>query len=259
MWVFSNSLSDIFDKEVPIEWLSEAFDIMEATPGNIYLLLTKRGPNIVKRWLEVIRYRRKRDNVAGLEPSDGQLSATCPLPRNVALGITVVTQEEANRDVPHLLRAKWMLKPLFVFLSMEPLMGPVNLTEIHGTGWARTQRWDCLRGAGNPSLTGMHGLAPDIRVDWVITGGESGVHARPSYPAWFQSLRDQCAAAGVAFHFKQWGEWQPDCPPGFDGRTVMLDAPREGWDGCMWRVGKKHDPGTLDGVLHDARPLLEAA
>lgn len=40
-------------------------------------------------------------------------------------------------------------------------------------------------------------------LDWVIAGGESGSHARPAYPDWFRSLRDQCKAAGVPFFMKQ--------------------------------------------------------
>lgn len=44
-------------------------------------------------------------------------------------------------------------------------------------------------------------------IDWVICGGESGHNARPMNPAWVRSLRDQCQAASVPFHFKQWGEW----------------------------------------------------
>ena len=39
----------------------------------------------------------------------------------------------------------------------------------------------------------------------MICGGESGPRARPMHPDWARSLRDQCTAAGVAFHFKQWG------------------------------------------------------
>jgi protein gp37 len=46
-------------------------------------------------------------------------------------------------------------------------------------------------------------------INWVIAGGESQAGARPSHPQWFRNLRDQCAAAGVPFLFKQWGEWMP--------------------------------------------------
>ena len=42
-------------------------------------------------------------------------------------------------------------------------------------------------------------------IHWVILGGESGPAARPLKEAWVTSVRDQCAAAGVPFFFKQWG------------------------------------------------------
>lgn len=42
-------------------------------------------------------------------------------------------------------------------------------------------------------------------IDWIIAGGESGPGARPMHADWVRSIRDQSFAAGVAFHFKQWG------------------------------------------------------
>lgn len=53
-----------------------------------------------------------------------------------------------------------------------------------------------LEGLGELDLTG---------IKWVIVGGESGGHARPMDPAWVRDIRDQCAASGVKFFFKQWG------------------------------------------------------
>jgi protein gp37 len=53
-----------------------------------------------------------------------------------------------------------------------------------------------LEDLGAIDLTGIH---------WVIVGGESGHGARPLNREWVESLRDQCAAAGVPFFFKQWG------------------------------------------------------
>jgi protein gp37 len=86
---------------------------------------------------------------------------------NVWLGATVINQEEANRDIPKLKIQDWAAKR---FVSIEPMLGPVIV----------------------PS-----GL------DWVICGGESGHGARELKPEWARSLRDQCAALGVAFHLKQ--------------------------------------------------------
>jgi protein gp37 len=53
-----------------------------------------------------------------------------------------------------------------------------------------------LEDLGDVNLSGIH---------WVIVGGESGHGARPMQREWVESLRDQCAAAGVPFFFKQWG------------------------------------------------------
>ena len=71
-------------------------------------------------------------------------------------------------------------------MSCEPLLGPVDL------GFPFV--------SDNPHMVQRH-------LDWVIVGGESGPHARPMHPDWVRSLRDQCQAAGVPFHFKQWGEY----------------------------------------------------
>ena len=48
-----------------------------------------------------------------------------------------------------------------------------------------------------------------MMLDWIIVGGESGPRARPMHPDWARSIRDQCAANGVPFFFKQWGAWAP--------------------------------------------------
>lgn len=98
---------------------------------------------------------------------------------------------------------------------------------------------------------------------WVITGGETdqGAHkARPADPAWYRSLRDQCAAAGVPFHFKQNGEWVPirELPPHPAGAVYPPERPVGVNGEAIRRVGKANDPCTLDGVTHDARPAVAA-
>jgi len=126
-------------------------------------------------------------------------------PPNVWLGTTVEDQRRADERIPHLLACPAAVR----FVSCEPLIGPVDLNKsIGGTKWIGGQR----------GCAGMHqhGNAPDPHhhhddrcrdgLDWVICGGESGPNARPMHPEWARSLRDQCQAAGVPFHFKQWGE-----------------------------------------------------
>lgn len=88
---------------------------------------------------------------------------------------------------------------------------------------------------------------PDVpSLDLVIVGGESGPGARPMHPDWARSLRDQCNAAGVAFHFKQWGEWHAD---------AMLSTDTKGQ--CPppnMRIGKKRAGRLLDGRTWDEMP-----
>lgn len=162
--IFVNSLSDVFDNQVPEAWREEMFkDIKHCVEGD-YLLLTKRPQNIAKM----------------LPPDWGDGYP------NVWLGTTVENQIEADRRIPHLLAVPARLR----FLSVEPLLGPVNLNAICAYDSAGdTARLDVTR-------------AP-YRLDWVIVGGESGPGYRQMDPHWARSLRDQCADARVPFFMKQ--------------------------------------------------------
>lgn len=223
-FVFCASLADVFDNAVPPEWRRDLFDLIRDTPNLTWLLLTKRPQNIVKLFCQTLH------ELDGSFVDDGAVPVSDYWPRNAAIGCTVVTQEEVDRDVPKLLMAKSDLRPAFAFLSMEPLLGRVNLRAV-------------ACDLGKPARYGRLDALGDEGIDWVIAGGETdqGAHkARAAHPDWFRSLRDQCGAAGVPFHFKQWGEWQP-----------LSDDPG---DTAMTRRGKYADQCTLDGVKHDARP-----
>lgn len=155
--VFCASLADVFDNQVPIEWQQDLFDLIRATPHLDWLLLTKRIGNAkVYKW-----------------------------PANVWLGISVVNQEEADRDIPKLLSVPARVR----FLSMEPLLGPVDLRLESRND---TARWDSL---GRD--------LPLRRIDWVIVGGESGSKARPMDTEWASDIALQCTKADVHFFMKQ--------------------------------------------------------
>jgi len=132
--------------------------------------------------------------------SESGFPPTWPLP-NVWLGVSVEDQRRADERIPHLLSTPAAVR----FLSIEPLLGPVNLTRIE-LGGGRRPTWNALSGArgfyGENTVRIDHG---DPGLDWVIVGGESGPGARPMHPDWARSVRDQCVAAGVPFFFKQWG------------------------------------------------------
>lgn len=218
--VFCASLADVFDNQVPDQWRRDLWCLIEATPDLIWLLLTKRPQNIRKMLPE-----HDPANMLGWA--------------NVWMGTTVENQAEADRRIPHLLAAPAAKR----FLSCEPLLGPVDLTAI-----PRSQAEGFMR-----PLDGRFN-----RIDWVIAGGESGREARPSHPDWFRSLRDQCAAVGTPFLFKQWGEWSANLFSRSDFGQVHVFGPGEGHpDGlhqAVCRVGKKAAGRALDGVIHDGRP-----
>jgi protein gp37 len=175
-------------------------------------------------------------NVMGMVSEAGCVAGngTRYWPSNAKLGATITSQPEADRDIVKLLAAKTALGIDMVFLSMEPLLGPVTIFDLDGP-------IDVPPGMASP-------------LDWVIVGGESGPGARPMHPDWARSLRDQCAAAGVPFLFKQWGEWAPD--EHFTSLRHQLHEWGEGDEitGRSWRQGKKAAGRLLDRVTHDAFP-----
>jgi len=97
-----------------------------------------------------------------------RMASDLPWPSNVWVGVSVEKQEQAWR-VTELGKVPAAVR----FISAEPLLGPLDL-----------------------DLTG---------IDWLIAGGESGANHRRLDERWALDLRDQCAMAGIAFFFKQWG------------------------------------------------------
>lgn len=264
--VFVNSTSDWLDNEVPVEWRVEQLDIIRKCPDVTFLLLSKRIGNfekLLRATREAVDFDKQRDLWLWITEWYREGNP----PKNVWVGATVVNQSEADRDIPKLLSTPARVR----FLSIEPMLGPVDLRkDIGGTLWIGGQRGcgGTHRHNGDPAGhdegQGTSWVVGDPRmphhhhdnrcgrgIDWVITGGESGRGARPPHPDWFRSLRDQCAAAGVAFMFKQWGAWAPYDRGQIDGATLAtpnaLDAP-------MQKYGKKLTGRLLDGVQHNQFP-----
>lgn len=238
--VFCASLADVFDNEVPTQWRADLFTLIKKTTHLDWLLLTKRIGNVTRMLAEISH---------GSDP-DLPLLEMMPLP-NFWIGATITSQSEADRDIPKLLAVPAAKR----FLSMEPLLGPVDLL---ASGDPLCRCYGCM------SMAAMHQDSPGLqRIDWVIVGGESGPGARPMSPDWARSLRDQCQAAGVPFMFKQWGEWidadnGPEDDAAYDGKSdcwVHIDGGHHGGEmGVdffntypMYRVGKKAAGRLLDG------------
>jgi protein gp37 len=122
-----------------------------------------------------------------------ELANDLPWPDNVWMGTSVENQRWTCR-IDELRKVPAKVR----FLSCEPLLGPLNL-----------------------DLSGIH---------WVIVGGESGPRSRPMKPAWAESIKQQCAEAGVPFFFKQWGAYNCDGKRVGKGRAGR-ELHGQTWDG----------------------------
>lgn len=261
--IFVNSMSDLFHADVPDEYIARVFAVMALAPQHTFQVLTKR-PGRMRSLLSSDGFDQEVDHqIHGLWMT-GRITwqhaaevAPLPLP-NVWLGTSVESQKWADVRIPQLLSTPAAVR----FLSCEPLLGPVDLSAYlppvavfcHGEGSPEFGR--VLGRAAARHLASVESRPEPTWPDWVIVGGESGSHARPMHPDWARSLRDQCLTAGIAFHFKQWGEWLTG------PAAIWLDpnrTPREirhFADGlAAGRVGKRAAGRMLDGRTWDEYPL----
>ncbi|PZQ79888.1 MAG: phage Gp37/Gp68 family protein [Ancylobacter novellus] len=316
--IFVNSMGDLFHEDVPDEWIDRVFAIMALTPQHTYQVLTKRsarmraymaGHESKIPYLGRMPLERVHLEAAAHMEGDGgymdalkragniyslYLDAPWPLP-NVWLGVSAEDQRRANERVPDLLATPAAVR----FISGEPLLGLVDLTRIDIDGesemdalnpsmWLdEIQRW---RGSSDTweedflDWFGLHEMPDGGKIhptlDLVIVGGENG--PRPMNPEWARALRDQCAAAGTAFFFKQWGSWAPgewtfdlddhlhftpddDAVPvkglnlaGADARMIWSAQNRTPEGRGFLNVGKRAAGRRLDGVEHNAMPQVRS-
>lgn len=241
--VFCASLADVFDNEVPQQWRQHLMSLIARTPNLDWLLLTKRIGNATRMLSDASMHD------AMLLTADDHYRP----PENLWIGATICNQAEADRDIRKLLAVPAARR----FLSMEPLLGPIDLTNVpmpeSGHGHHEF----------SPIITGNALSRPPAyprlpAVDWIIVGGESGPNARPMHPDWARSLRNQCQDASVPFLFKQWGEWAPVgltflCGAEADKETIVTKD-GESWGDyppakayTMRKLGKKGAGRLLDG------------
>ncbi|MCK7615201.1 DUF5131 family protein [Roseibium sediminicola] len=227
--IFVCAHGDLFHENVPDEWLDKVFAVMALCPQHTFQILTKRPERMRKyladardlRWMVIEGEARAMGyDPRGLNDDGFDWLANKGFLPNVWLGTSIEDQATADTRIPYLLKTPAAVR----FVSAEPLLGPVDLRSVEGgTLWIGGQRgcggkhWhvgrrgDVIHGVKHdcdPSFPHHHHderCGPGL--DWVIAGGESGDKARPMHPDWPRALRDQCAAAGVAFMFKQWGAW----------------------------------------------------
>lgn len=238
--IFVNSMSDLFHKDVPFEFIDQVFAVMALCPQHTFQILTKR-PERMSEYLNGSIDRRyavhealerlcstlddgsvpaKLDPLNGRKfvvPRDVWASAPAfptglpwPLP-GVWLGTSIENQATADERIPHLLRCPAAVR----FISAEPLLGEIVLP----------LPWGGCPGCNHPGNIIMsmndHGrcsVCDGTRqepsdISWVILGGESGPGARPCDLAWINSIRKQCESAGCACFVKQLGKCVDNTDP----------------------------------------------
>ena len=238
--VFVCSMTDLFGEWVPDEWIDRIFAVMALSPQHTFQVLTKR-PERMRAYMTA----RSQGNAEAvrviLTAFHARAGKWCksivwPLP-NVWLGVSAENRRTGLPRTFELANTPAAVR----FWSLEPLLEDLgDLTHM------------CLRDT-----------APDGKraVDWVILGGESGPGARPMHPDWARSARDQCADAGVAFFFKQWGEWVAAADARVGARDVFFWPAAD--DGTFptevsYLVGKKRAGRMLDGQVHDEMPAFDS-
>lgn len=249
--IFVCSMTDAFADFVTDEMLDKMFAVMALAPQHTFQVLTKRA----KRMRDYLApFSSRRADALGTEVV--RLGYTGPLEMlpwplpNVWLGVSAERQQEADERIPELLATPAAVR----FLSLEPLLGPIDLKR-----WVPSGSWGTFKGEpvynskyfltkcehcgwfGSSELCDEVSYGDDAdaacpsckeifmcdevqaRIHWTIVGGESGRSARSMHPDWARSMRDQCHAANVPFFFKQWGEWAPSTPEAAEGN------PHSGW------------------------------
>lgn len=198
--IFVADRGDLFNLDVPFEFIAAVFGVMAAAKQHTFLVLTKRPERMLEwfHWvasLGMLTCTRRN----GEDPRDPRWAhyacvelahkymtgnqrkpeydhrTPWPLP-NVWLGVTCEDQERANERIPILLKCPASVR----WVSAEPLLGPIDFGQVK---WLPGQ--DALR--------------------WVIVGGESGPRARPFAYEWALDIRNQCDDALIPCFIKQMG------------------------------------------------------
>jgi protein gp37 len=199
--IFVNSMSDLFWEEIPDEYRDKVLDVIEQTPQHQYQVLTKRP-------LVMLRYSRRRR-----------------LPPNFWAGVTIESQRYAGRM--NVLRE---VEVEIRFVSAEPLLSPLRF-DLRGLRWL-IAGGESGRHLFRPHLRDTRGLATYL--------GKGQWAPREDRADWIRNLRDDCIAAGVAFHFKQWGGLTSKSA----GRTI---------DGRTW----EEFPRLPEGKTKIVNPFLD--
>ena len=123
---------------------------------------------------------------------------------HIWLGVTAETNYRAKQRIPILLDTPAVHR----FVSIEPMLTRFDLSD-----WLPIQRL-------NKHYLQVPQWAPTKKIsslEWIIVGGESGPRHRIMRESWVRDVRNQCQAACVPFHFKQFAGFRPEKCPELDG------------------------------------------
>lgn len=233
--IFVNSMSDLFHEKIPKSFIDKVYAVMALCPQHTFQILTKRPERMRDYLSEIILIENRRHDIASAAIRLGHVDDAdalynylkTPLP-NVWLGVSVEDYNTVNERIPILLDTHAAIR----WVSAEPLLGEIDLT---------------------PYIT--QNFQYDTQLDWVVVGGETGKYARITHADWVRSLRNQCFGAGVAFNFKQWGEWLPhgQFTQGFETPDKSKLKP-ECINPIAMKIGKSKAGRLVDGQLFDNYP-----
>ncbi|MDQ2096743.1 MAG: DUF5131 family protein [Tychonema bourrellyi B0820] len=215
--VFLGSMTDIFGKWVPDEWLDRAFAYMAVAKQHTFQILTKR-PERMKEYLTDPKTVQRIGTwvAADLKPHYGLVGLNhsvfdkfrLPLP-NVWLGTSVENQKAADDRIPSLLMTPAAVR----FLSCEPLLERLNFSKYvfnRSESVKRIARKMSLNEEQADSIT-------NYPINWVIVGGESGSKARPCHLDWIRSIVQQCRESNIPVFVKQLGSNCVESVPYMEG------------------------------------------
>jgi protein gp37 len=287
--IFPCSMTDLFADFYTDEMIDQVMAVMALCSEHTFQILTKRPERMLRYMLDSARDARAindEDLRFRYYLKFGALGAQWPLP-NVWLGVSVENQAAADERIPILLKTPAVVR----WISAEPLLGLIKLPfldgdcshpHLNGVDQLRgdCKMWKCqaCEGFAREKSISSHQFQWQAPLDWVVVGGESGAAARPMHPDWALSLRDQCKDAGVAFFFKQWGEWAPGaCAESAPKRTERAAwffnsewdfaalTPKESAEMYrddepdVYRLGKHQAGRLLDGVEWSEYPVQTSA
>ncbi len=232
--IFVGDLSDLFHQDRPLDVIDRV------VAGIVYSrhigqLLTKRT-DVMRRYFETLRASGRwllwKHPLLGKSNFAPEATFEAAIIPRLWLGTSVENQRCADERREHLKAVAEM--GFTTFVSYEPAVGPVQ--------WGG---WEFIK--------------------QLIGGGESGPNPRPSHPDWHRVGRDWCALNGIAYFFKQWGEWAPINLMPRASISVLPDGRVREWDegagrlthpriALMFRVGKKVAGHLLDGREHREFP-----